>query len=788
MKKFIYILYLFAFLKSFSSYADHIVGGNIEMIALDKTPGRYKIIVKVYYDRLKIQSTTSDIPIAVYRRSDKKDMKLFFAFRVDSQRKLLKFSNQKCADQNKLEIVFDYFETEITFDPAVYNDPGGYVLVWNECCRSQAITNITFPDRRGIPFYTEFPPLTKNGKPFINSSPEFNEVDGEYICLGDNFTFPFDATDRDGDELRYSLVTPYSFYSLEVAKLVSSRIPSEFIEWAPGHSTANAINGNPPLSIDSKTGELSVKANEVGLFAFTVLVEEYRNGERISGSRRDYQFFVFDCPPLIPPDPTITVNGQPASEASACVGGTVQLRATENATWGYQWQKDGVSIPNATTASLIVKEAGNYQLVTYLQNQCSKTRRSRKVKVDFTTTAFKLKSTGPPRICLTNGKFALESPANANYTYEWYKDSQKLSASQANFTATEPGSYWAVINDVIQGCTSRSDTIKIQTVPPTKVNIVNSSSGQICSGTSATLLVNTNAIKSFQWTSNGQNLPNETKNTLVVSQAGEYNVTAIDTNGCQATGTAAKIEIVNKITVTLDSLPNFCGTDYPPLPLKAIPSGGTYSGKGVVNNSFDPKSAGVGTHTITYSIKGSLACQSGEAVRTLVITPPPVLNLGRDREIFKGASIELKGDLGAGYRYSWAPPTGLSDPTAAKTFAAPEVTTTYTLRAEGPNGCIALDTIQMRVITTIHIPEAFTPNGDGINDTWELRGMENYPEAEVSVYNRWGNAIFFGKGSNQRAFDGKFNGEAVPAGVYVYVIKTQASNGYIFRGSVMVLK
>ncbi|MFN8343432.1 MAG: gliding motility-associated C-terminal domain-containing protein [Spirosomataceae bacterium] len=791
MRKFIYIIYFLAFLKSITVYADHIIGGNVEMIALDNTPGRYKIIVKMYYDRLKIRSSDYGIPISIYRKSDKKNLTTFAVWRVDSLRRLLNFTNKNCAVQNKVQVVFDYFEREITLDPAVYNDPGGYAIVSNACCRSQELTNITFPDKRGIPFYAEFPPLVKNGKPFINSSPEFKEIDSEYICLGDAFTFPFDATDRDSDELRYSLVTPLSFYDFEFGRNYSASFPpivTEYIEWQPGYSATNAIRGNPPLSIDAKTGELSVKANEIGLFTFTVLVEEYRNGERIGASRRDYQFFVFDCPPLIPPDPVITVNGQPASEASDCVGGTVQLRATENAAWGYQWQKDGVSILNATTASLDVKEAGDYQLVTYLQNQCSKTRRSRKIKVDFTTTTFKLKSTGPPRICLTNGKFALESPANANYTYEWYKDGQKLSASQSNYTVTEPGSYWAIINDIVQGCTSRSDTVKIQTVPPTVVNITNSSSGQICPGTSATLSVTNNAVKSFQWTSNGQNLPNETKNALIVSQAGEYNVTVIDTNGCQASGIAAKIEVVNKITVTFDSLPNFCGTDYPPLPLKASPSGGSFSGKGVVNNQFDPKTAGVGTHTITYSIKGSLACQSGEAVRTLVITPPPLLNLGRDREIFKGASIELKGDLGAGYRYTWTPPTGLTNPTAAMTSAAPEATTFYTLRAEGPNGCIAVDTILVRVITTIHIPEAFTPNGDGINDTWELRGLENYPEAEVSLYNRWGNAIFFGKGSTQRAFDGKFNGEALPTGVYVYVIKTKPADGYEFRGAVLLLK
>ena len=239
------ILFFIFFLRVFTVFADHIVGGNLEMIALDKTPGRYKIVAKMYYDRLKIPSSDANIPLTIYRKSDKAFMFITAIPRIDSKRQLLKFTNATCADQNKLEIVFDYFEREITLDPNQYNDPGGYVLVWNSCCRSQAITNIKLPDRRGIPFYTEFSPLIKNGKPFVDSTPEFDEIDGEYVCVGDDFTYSFDATDRDGDELRYSLVTPYSFYDKAVAS--GSNIPTEFIEWETGYSATNAIPGNPAL-------------------------------------------------------------------------------------------------------------------------------------------------------------------------------------------------------------------------------------------------------------------------------------------------------------------------------------------------------------------------------------------------------------------------------------------------------------------------------------------------------------------------------------------------------------
>jgi hypothetical protein len=256
--------------------------------------------------------------------------------RIDSKRKLLKFTNVTCANQDRLEIQFDQYEKEIILDPNEYKDPSGYALVWNNCCRSGAISNIILPDKRGIPFYTEFPPLIKDGKPFVDSTPEFDDIDGEYVCLGDDFTYSFDATDRDSDELRYSLVTPYSFYDKDYAVSGGATVLSEFVEWQAGYSATNAIHGSPALQIDPKYGELSVRASEVGLFTFTVLVEEYRNGERIGACRRDYQLFVFDCPPGIPPDPTITVNDLPASEASACQGGSIMLKATVNANWAYQ--------------------------------------------------------------------------------------------------------------------------------------------------------------------------------------------------------------------------------------------------------------------------------------------------------------------------------------------------------------------------------------------------------------------------------------------------------------------
>jgi gliding motility-associated-like protein len=87
------------------------------------------------------------------------------------------------------------------------------------------------------------------------------------------------------------------------------------------------------------------------------------------------------------------------------------------------------------------------------------------------------------------------------------------------------------------------------------------------------------------------------------------------------------------------------------------------------------------------------------------------------------------------------------------------------------------------VKANLHLPDAFSPNNDGINDTWVIRGLEEYPEAELTIFDRWGNAVFNQKGSNQKPFDG----HNLPTGVYAYQILTKI-NGTIFRGSVTLLR
>lgn len=95
----------------------------------------------------------------------------------------------------------------------------------------------------------------------------------------------------------------------------------------------------------------------------------------------------------------------------------------------------------------------------------------------------------------------------------------------------------------------------------------------------------------------------------------------------------------------------------------------------------------------------------------------------------------------------------------------------YDVKVTDKLGCYSIFTIGVKNtdIPCLQIPTAFTPNVDGIHDTWNIKNLYLYPKAKMEVYNRWGSLIYSAGVSDQR-WDGKFNGVDVPTGTYIYII------------------
>jgi gliding motility-associated-like protein len=309
---------------------------------------------------------------------------------------------------------------------------------------------------------------------------------------------------------------------------------------------------------------------------------------------------------------------------------------------------------------------------------------------------------------------------------------------------------------------------------------------EICEGDSIRLEAVTSGGATFryQWLRDNQPLPTIAA-MLQGKQSGQYRVTIVDETGCRAESSLYSFSISQTIRITLDSIPAFCGIDHPTLTLKGYPVMGVFSGPGITGNQYDPRQAGLGTHTIRYTVNSPFACQNGSASRIAIIRPIPALELGPDREIARGSEMQLRTGLGTDYSYIWTPSISLSDPKSSSPLAMPDKNTRYTVYVKDAYGCEAKDSLEVRVYDRIWVPDAFSPNNDGVNDSWELRGIETYPEAEVTIYNRWGTVIFYSRGYS-KPFDALYMNERIQPGIYPYVIKP-SSTQQVLRGDVTVL-
>ena len=161
-----------------------------------------------------------------------------------------------------------------------------------------------------------------------------------------------------------------------------------------------------------------------------------------------------------------------------------------------------------------------------------------------------------------------------------------------------------------------------------------------------------------------------------------------------------------------------------------------------------------------------------------VNTPNPV-NAGNDVSIVQFETTTLNG-TGVG-SISWYPTIGLSSPNSLITSANPNQTTTYYITLTDSNSCQSIDSVTVTV--DIPVPNAISPNGDGINDFFVIDGIERFNANTIEIFNRYGN-IVFSKSPYDNNFDGKSSsGGELPDGIYYYLLNFgvgyEPQTGYI---------
>ncbi|MBY0479206.1 MAG: PKD domain-containing protein [Chitinophagaceae bacterium] len=196
-----------------------------------------------------------------------------------------------------------------------------------------------------------------------------------------------------------------------------------------------------------------------------------------------------------------------------------------------------------------------------------------------------------------------------------------------------------------------------------------------------------------------------------------------------------------------------------------------------------------GFYNVKLQVYSSEGCISDTATKTVNVWPYPALAPGPDIVMLEDGIRKITefGASATSSQFLWTPPTYLDDPTLKNpTIIRPKDDILYTIYVTGRGGCLSRTTLFVKVLKMPKPPNTFTPNGDGINDFWEIKYLYDYPGCVVEIYNTAGTIVHRSVGYST-PWDGKWKGQQLPAGTYYYVIDPKNGRSRI-SGYVTILR
>lgn len=194
-----------------------------------------------------------------------------------------------------------------------------------------------------------------------------------------------------------------------------------------------------------------------------------------------------------------------------------------------------------------------------------------------------------------------------------------------------------------------------------------------------------------------------------------------------------------------------------------------------------------GNFTIRLYIKDGKGCVSDTSKLIVTAHPFPVLQLNHNLRVLEGGTITIKPIFyGTQLSFLWTPDSYLDSANVAYPKSTPPDDITYRLTLTGIGGCSVSDTTFIKVLKSPLVPNSFSPNGDGINDTWRIQYLESYPGASIEVFNRYGQKVFESIGYDVE-WDGYFKGSLLPVGTYYYIINPKNGRKTL-SGSVTIIR
>ena len=367
---------------------------------------------------------------------------------------------------------------------------------------------------------------------------------------------------------------------------------------------------------------------------------------------------------------------------------------------------------------------------------------------------------------LCDGEISITASSSL-VTYRWMPSTDTTSSVNGLCA----GSHTIEVTDTFKCKSLNTFTIKA----PSALKIVaRSVTDATCSNTNdgkIVTLINDPGKITYQW--NGvDSFASNLANALNILP-GTYNLFATNELGCtDSMTTKVGVRVDYGLTASGDSA--YCGSQLVPLYANVTSSGfyvtTWYDGNGVNMGQRDSISLTPPKGTTKYVVEvRQEVCVQYDTV-TIVIDDVYLLSAGKNRTIVKGQRTTLGGKPTAptGRNVVWTPNISLDNANTMNPVATPEETITYIASSGIEGGCLVKDTVEVIVDDKIKINDAFSPNGDGVNDKWEIGILQDYPNAKVQIFNRWGQLLY--ESQPYDAWDGTYKGKDMPLGTYYYII------------------
>ncbi|MEX2234166.1 MAG: FG-GAP-like repeat-containing protein [Cyclobacteriaceae bacterium] len=460
-----------------------------------------------------------------------------------------------------------------------------------------------------------------------------------------------------------------------------------------------------------------------------------------------------------PADPTITAN------TPLCVGATLNLQTETVAGATYMWSgpNDFTSGTEDPSIASVSDDHGGIYSVQVQVGQCKSDVVTRRIDVarlaDFTITSNNATNT----VCDGNS-VSLSVNNQANHTYQWKMDGSDLPLqTNTTLSASVEGVYTVEVTNTTLSCETETSGIAVTVMQP-PVAAYNASvtgcttedilfTNQSQADSRATLIHNWNFGDGFNSSTASPTHAYATAQTFNASLTVSYQ----GVTGCSDNETKGITIVAGIQPAITTSAASACPEEEVTLSIS-----GTFASV-LWSDASTGNSISVTPETYTVSTVDANGCAGTDQIVIAEKAAPDLTATAEPSTIAAGATSQFNA-TGA-VTYVWLPAETLDNPSIATPVASPTETTTYTVTGTSADGCEKSLQVLVTIAGVSVFPPAFSPNGDGQNDIWNVRAETN-PDCMLNIFDGRGRRIFENSGEN---WDGTYNGTAVPSGTYYYV-------------------